>query len=778
MVDLGTPTGSSVIQAANGYAAIEFVPPPAGMRATIIARTQEINGGRLDLVGSSVVPSDSSIPSRDVASKDAHESLIRSADSALTGEPPSVTQKHKVPPSGDKHDFMSMGTYWWPDTTKPGGLPYIRRDGVVNPEIRIDDDGARFQSMVDAVRALALARYYTGDPRYSSRGATVLHAWFVDPATRMNPNMRYAQAIPGVTDGRGIGIIDTRNIAQLLDAVRLLQKSSALSDSDVSAIVAWSRAYLAWLLQSKNGKDEQAAVNNHGTWYDVQVVSLALFTGDTTLARRILMTETIPRIGVQIRADGSQPLELERTRPMHYSAFNLDAYTQLAEMGTRVGVDLWKYEAPSGGSLRKALLFLATYADPSAKWLKPDVTPVPTEEFAEPYRRADVAIPDPRFSAVLATLSRTATDSILERALHGAAEKLRRSATSLDPANGYPRFVRAAGGSWEQQSATQWTSGFFAGTLWYMYELTRRPEWKDLAEKWTAGLESNKSITSTHDLGFMIFNSFGNGYLLTGNPHYKEVVLDASRSLATRYNPRVGAIKSWNTERATDRRATWKYPVIIDNLMNLELLFWSAANGGDPAWKNMAEQHALTSARAHVRADGSTAHVALFDPTTGALENTVTWQGYSDSSAWARGQAWAINGFTNAYARTGRPELLAAAQKTADYFISHLPADGIPYWDFRDPGIPNVERDASAAAIAASGLLDLARRADSSSSARYRNVAEKILLSLARDYTAGPESAAILAHSVGGRPQNSEVDVGIVYADYYYVEALLRLKGL
>jgi unsaturated chondroitin disaccharide hydrolase len=367
-------------------------------------------------------------------------------------------------------------------------------------------------------------------------------------------------------------------------------------------------------------------------------------------------------------------------------------------------------------------------------------------------------------------------DSILDRALSRAVAKVKRSATNLDPANGYPRVVRADG-SWEQQSATQWTSGFFAGTLWYMYQLTRQPEWRDLAEKWTTGLESNKSITSTHDLGFMIFNSFGHGYLLTGNPHYKEVVLEASRSLVTRYNPRVGAIKSWNTERSADRRANWKYPVIIDNLMNLELLFWSAANGGDPEWKNIAEQHALTAARTQVRADGSTAHVALFDPNTGALENTVTWQGYSDSSAWARGQAWAIHGFTNAYARTGRPELLAAAKKTADYFISHLPPDGIPYWDFRDPDIPNTERDASAAAIAASGLLDLARHTDSRSSARYRTVAQKILRSLARDYTAGPDSAAILEHSVGGRPQNSEVDVGLVYADYYYVEALLRLKG-
>jgi len=370
----------------------------------------------------------------------------------------------------------------------------------------------------------------------------------------------------------------------------------------------------------------------------------------------------------------------------------------------------------------------------------------------------------------------TAADSILDRALNGAMEKLRRSATSLDPANGYPKSTRADG-SWSQQSATQWTSGFFAGTLWYMYQLTRQPEWKNLAERWTAGLESNKSRTGTHDLGFMIFTSFGHGYLLTGNPHYKEVVLEASRSLVTRYNPRVGAIKSWDTESARDRRASWKYPVIIDNLMNLELLFWSAANGGDPAWKNIAEQHALTSARAHVRADGSTAHVALFDPTTGALEKRDTWQGYSDSSAWARGQAWAIYGFTNAYARTRRPELLAAAVKTADYFISHLPPDGVPYWDFRDPAIPNTERDASAAAIAASGLLDLARQTDPRSGARYKSVAEKILVSLASNYTAGPESAAILEHSVGGRPQNTEVDVGIVYADYYFVEALLKLKG-
>ena len=368
-------------------------------------------------------------------------------------------------------------------------------------------------------------------------------------------------------------------------------------------------------------------------------------------------------------------------------------------------------------------------------------------------------------------------DALFDRALASAAVKLERAATTLDTAKGYPRLV-ASSGNWEQRPKNQWTSGFFAGTLWYMYQATHDAKWRALAERWTAGLESNKTITGTHDLGFMIFDSFGRGYLLTGDPHYKQVILDASMSLVTRYNPKVGAIKSWDTERQTDPRRDWKYPVIVDNLMNLDLLFWSAGHGGKPEWAQMAEQHALTTARTMQRPDGSMAHVGLFDPTTGQFERMTTWQGYSDSSAWARGQAWAIHGFTNAYGRTKNPILLAAAQKAADYFIVNLPADAVPYWDFRHPNIPNTERDASAAAIAASGLFDLARRTSGATSDRYRGAAERILISLATSYTAGPESAAILKHSVGGHPENLEVDVSLVYADYYFLEAILRRKGL
>jgi hypothetical protein len=362
--------------------------------------------------------------------------------------------------------------------------------------------------------------------------------------------------------------------------------------------------------------------------------------------------------------------------------------------------------------------------------------------------------------------------------LHYAAAQLRHASRTLDPRAGYPRVTRPDG-SWEQLPANQWTSGFFAGTLWFLFQATRDPAWRALAERWTVGLEGVKTIITTHDLGFMLFNSFGHGYLLTGNPRFRDVVLAGSRSLVTRYDPDVGAIRSWDTQHQTDRRGSWRFPVIVDNLMNLEMLFWAARHGGDSAWSAIAATHAITSARAHVRLDGSTAHVALFDPTTGTLERTTTWQGYSDSSTWARGQAWAIHGFTMAYRWTRNRVLLDAAQRTADFFVRNLSGDGVPYWDFRHPAIPDTERDASAAAIAASGLLDLARWSDAAAAARYRDGATRILASLSSSYlTEGTSSAAVLQHSVGQRPQKTEIDVGLVYADYYFVEALLRSRGI
>jgi hypothetical protein len=727
----------------------------------------------------------------------AYRDLLRSADSALTAPPISVMQKTAIPPSGNKHDFLSRAPYWWPDPTKANGLPYIRRDGEMNPQTRLDHDGLRFLAMTDRVEALALAYWFTGHERYAERAAFLVRTFFINPATRMNPNLRYAQGIPGITNGRGIGILDVRHMPRLLDAVRLIDRSRYWHGSDARAFDAWCRTYLKWLRESATGKDERSQENNHGTLYDMQAASLAVFLGDSAGAKEILGKSARSRIDSQIAPDGSQPLELARTRPVHYSLFNLDAFTELAEMGRHVGSDLWHYRSTRGGSIASALRFIAPYADTSRKWIKPDIAPVAPEEPAITMRRAAAALQDSTFAN--AALRATSTlhpssreqllypgitlaalhdvDDVATKSLAFARARLKSSATMLDPRNGYPRSTRTDG-SWDQRPYNQWTSGFFAGSLWYMYELDRSDSWKTLAERWTRGLEPAKSIRTTHDLGFMVFNSFGHGFLLTDDAHYRDVVVEATRSLATRYNPKVGAIKSWDTYGGADARRDWKFPVIIDNLMNLEMLF-AVSQWTNGPWEEMARRHAITSEHVHVRPDGSTAHVALFDSVTGKLERTVTWQGYSDNSAWARGQAWAIYGFSNAYARTSDRQFLATAERAADWFIAHIPPDGVPYWDLRHPQIPFVERDASAAAIAASGLVDLANHVDGDKRERYRRVAERIIRTLGTGYlTAGTPLASILQHSVGNYPQNSEVDVGIVYADYYFVEALLRLRGM
>ena len=720
--------------------------------------------------------------------------LLKDADSVMRAPSHWVIEKRMMPPSGDKHDYMSMAPYWWPDPAKSNGLPYIQRDGEMNPDSRKDHDGLRFQRMVDAVEALSLAWYLSGEEDYTEHAVKLLRGWFMDPDTRMNPNLRYAQAIPGVSDGRGIGLIDLRHVPQLMDAVRILEMSDEWKPSDRSAFLQWWRQYLHWLRTSKNGLDERATENNHGTWFDSQAAALALFVGDSAYAREIFAG--VPaRIGKQILRDGSQPLELARTRPIHYTLFNLDPFTELAEMGRHVGVDLWNYTAPDGGSIVGALRFVAPFADTSHKWSKPDIVPVSPDEIAVPMFRAVTVTADTAITrAAITSSSRSKTqrwrlvypgrriitkgrsDSLYQHALQYARLQLISSATSLNPDSGFPRSTRPDG-SWSQVPSNQWTSGFFAGTLWYMLQLTRQPVWRSLAERWTAGMEKEKSNKGTHDLGFMIFDSFGHGFTLTGNPHYRAVVVEASRSLASRYNSRVGAIKSWDTERVEDPRRVWKYPVIVDNLMNLEMLFQTSK--ADRRFYDIAERHARTSALAHVRKDGSTAHVALFDPVIGNLEKTATWQGYADNSSWARGQAWALRGLTASYGYTHDRLLLDAAERVADYFIAHLPPDGVPYWDLVHPAIPNTYRDASAAAIAASGLFDLSRKASPGKSQRYRAAAEQILTALSSGYlTEGTSSAAILAHSVGNLPQNGEIDVGIVYADYFFVEALLRQRGI
>jgi hypothetical protein len=357
----------------------------------------------------------------------------------------------------------------------------------------------------------------------------------------------------------------------------------------------------------------------------------------------------------------------------------------------------------------------------------------------------------------------------MDRVWQFARQQLRRTATEWNDTIKYPRFA-GPDGKWVTSPIQYWTSGFFPGCLWFAFEQSKDPFFRAAAMRWTEGLESLQYFRDHHDVGFMIFCSYGNGYRLTKNKQYKDVILQAARTLMTRYNPTVGCIKSWDKRK-------WPYPVIIDNMMNLELLYWASQNGGTQDMYDAAFSHAVKTMQNHFRPDYSSYHVLSYDTTTGGVLSKGTNQGYADSSCWARGQAWAIYGFTMSYRYTKDPRFLHTAQRSADYFISHLPAEYVPYWDFQAPGIPNEPRDVSAAAIASSALFELAQYGDETRlKNKYREAAEKMLSSLcSAPYLAeGTSSPAILNHSVGSKPANAEVDVSVIYADYYFLEAMLR----
>lgn len=343
------------------------------------------------------------------------------------------------------------------------------------------------------------------------------------------------------------------------------------------------------------------------------------------------------------------------------------------------------------------------------------------------------------------------------------------------PADSMPRSFNAATGQLITSNTEWWTSGFFPGTLWYLYEFSGDNDLKKAAEQKLAILEKEKYYTGNHDLGFMMFCSFGNAYRITKDPAYKDVILTAAQTLTKRYRPSIKAIQSW------DSSAAFRCPVIIDNMMNLELLEWAAANGGDQKLSEIAETHANTTIINHFRPDYSTWHVIDYDLQTGLPRAKKTAQGAADSSSWARGQSWGLYGYTMMYRFTRKKSYLMQARHIADYLIHHpnLPADKIPYWDYSVPGGPDVQRDASAGAIMASALLELARYPTGKKRNEYLDVAKQIIVSLSSPaYLAEPgtNGGFLLKHSVGSIPHKSEVDVPLTYADYYFVEALLRLK--
>jgi hypothetical protein len=302
--------------------------------------------------------------------------FLHEADSLLGMKPLSVMDKVQTPPSGTKHDFMSMGPYWWPDTSKPGGVPYIRRDGLRNPEYYTITDQEYFSLMNEAVEKLSVAYAVTRDVRYAAKAASLLRVWFLDAATKMNPNMNHAQYIPGINTGRGIGIIETHGIYKLIDALCLLEASAEWSTTDDRQMRQWLSEYLQWLTTNQYGIDESNEKNNHGTWYDVQVVSVSMFLGQNDRARAVLEAAKEKRIASQIEPDGKQPLELARTKSWGYSTMNLSAFFHLAMLGDRAGVDLWTYRSQRGGSIRGALDYLLPFTEHPEKWEYQNLHPI------------------------------------------------------------------------------------------------------------------------------------------------------------------------------------------------------------------------------------------------------------------------------------------------------------------------------------------------------------------------------------------------------------------
>ena len=336
--------------------------------------------------------------------------LTRDADRALGGGPFSVTHKELKAPSGDKHDYMSLAPYWWPNPNTANGLPYIRRDGVVNSERDQTSDRKRFGDLVQSVKSLALGYFFTGREDYAAHAVKLTRVWFIDDATRMNPHLRYAQAIPGRNQGRGAGIIETHNLPELLDAVGLLSGSKNWQQADQEALQEWFAAYLNWLLNSPEGKAEAEAQNNHGTWYDVQVAAFAIFSGRDEVAKQILNGLLARRIAKQIDPDGRQPRELERTQSWNYSIFNLEAFFSAACISEKLGIELWKFESADKRSVHKALDWLVPFASGDKKWSHEQISLLEPAKLAPLLRQAAVRFNEPAYEKTISRLTKITGD--------------------------------------------------------------------------------------------------------------------------------------------------------------------------------------------------------------------------------------------------------------------------------------------------------------------------------------------------------------------------------
>ena len=396
------------------------------------------------------------------------------------------------------------------------------------------------------------------------------------------------------------------------------------------------------------------------------------------------------------------------------------------------------------------------------------------------------------FVLLCAFIDKEANTAIVNKVFKVAQQQYTQMLKRSTDLNMYPRTTDKNGQT-KYVGIDDWTGGFWAGNLWYVYEFTKDKKWENEAVRWTESLEKDQYNTSHHDLGFMMYCSYGNAYRITKNEKYKQILIQSAKSLISRYNPNVGCIKSWNSKMSWDGKTLWKYPVIIDNMMNLELLFFASKATGDPVYKNIAVKHAATTMKNQVRPDYSCYHVVNYDSANGHVLNRQTNQGFSDNSAWARGQAWGVYGFTMVYRETHDKKFLNTAKKMADFYINnpHLPKDKIPFWDFdvdQQGYTPQwnydknkfsyIPRDASAAAVICSALFELSGYLGREGE-KYENFAIETMKTLASSNylaTPGTNGNFILMHSTGSIPHNVEVDVPLVYADYYFLEALLRYQ--
>ena len=556
------------------------------------------------------------------------------------------------------------------------------------------------------------------------------------------------------------------------------------------------------MLTSEHGIEEGRQLNNHATAYDVQVIAYAAYVGDKKVIDEYLSRFYEQRMLKQIEPDGRQPHELRRTLAFGYSQYNLTHILDVFQIARHAGYQI------------KGLPLLEKAADFLAQYLGKRVEEWPYQQISEwDYKQNELAkdlyrlsLLDPqrtdylklskanivkrfgdRFFLLYYTPDETdhalaCADTQLRYQLK-QADKIRRERKDWSL---MPRSVERDG-SLRMVRQPDWCCGFFSGELWQMYQYSHDPFWRQQAVSNTWPIERVKLDAGSHDLGFMVYDSFGKAWELTGEQSYRDVIVEAARTLATRFDERVGCIRSWSWG-TPDR---WQYAVIIDNMINLELLFQASRITGDRQFYHIAVSHANTTMRNHFRDDGSSYHVVDYNPEDGSVIKRITHQGLFDESVWSRGQGWGLYGFTMCYRYTRDQAYLEQARRIARFWLSQpdMPDDMIPYWDMRDPAIKTgvgpasdggCPRDASAAAVIASALYELATYVGEAEASAYREAADKMLHSLETVCQPEPHTAQgfLLLHSTGNRPANDEIDTPINYADYYYLEALLRRAAM